>query len=230
MIGWNQQGQAGINKTHVTTSTKASEKSSQRWNRFCWWVALRTSAEKFATENYSHSTGDSTPFLVVLTAGTCGSILLTILPSIYVSFYFHSTDHSTQNLLTIYLHATDDSTSILLKQTYMASSQLQTSAEKFATENYSQVWVSLWRFDPTEPPRTTLNHCHEGGSRPTGKVWRSSRQFDLTEHPSTTGTKGKAGQQGRFKWVWESWNISNLLDHCDKGGNRPTGNVGVSLG
>ena len=67
-----------------------------------------------------HSTDDSTPILWIIllpslcTAGTCGSILLMILLPIYVSFYFHSTDHSTQNLLTIYLHATDDSTSILL--------------------------------------------------------------------------------------------------------------------
>ena len=63
-----------------------------------------------------HSTVDSTPILWIIllpsscTAGTCGSILLTILLPIYISFYFHSTDHSTdhstQNLLMIYLHAT----------------------------------------------------------------------------------------------------------------------------
>ena len=37
-----------FHSTDHSECLKASEKSSQWWNGFCWWLALQTSAEKFA--------------------------------------------------------------------------------------------------------------------------------------------------------------------------------------
>ena len=83
--------------------------------------------------------------------------------------------------------------------------------------------MSSGRFDPTEPPRTTVpkgeaglqgwfERVPGGSTSPTGRfegVWgvrphrpeglREFGAFDLTEPPRTTVTKGAAGKQGRFK-------------------------------
>ena len=106
---------------------------------FYWWFYSHSTRIllRIVLPFYSHSTDDSTPILRICNwellsfycwfyslSTDCTFILMVIRSPfywfpIYVSFYFHSTDHSTQNLLTIYLHATDDSTSILPKQTYI---------------------------------------------------------------------------------------------------------------
>ena len=91
----------------------------------------------------------STP---LCTAGTCGSILLTILLPIYVSFYFHSTDHafyskSTDDLLAcywwFYFHSTDHSECLLAgEEISRARNQLTkhvTTSTK-ASKSSSQWW------------------------------------------------------------------------------------------
>ena len=54
-------------------------------------------------------------------------------------------------------------------------------------------------FGVVRPHRTSLNHCVQVGSMPTGKVQVSSGWFNLTKPPRTTVYKGEACLQGRFK-------------------------------
>ena len=79
------------------------------------------------------------------------------------------------------------------------------------------VRVNLGRFDPTEPPRTTMmkgeaglqgrfgvvqlhrtsqNHCHEGGSRLAGQFRVSTGWFNHTKPPRTTFLQGKQDYRG----------------------------------
>ena len=145
----------------------------------------------------------------------------------YVSFYFHSTDL----LLKMYWQSTCMLLMILLpfywsKHTYMASSQLLISAEKFATENYSQVWVS---FVVVRPHRTSSDHCRERESRPTGKVrvWGCLTPPNLLEPLSRRRKQAYREGLKEFDVVWL---YQTFFNHWDKGVGRPTGKVWVSSG